>query len=493
MRVLVGLVLLAAVSAAAPQVKADDVVAEPVAAPVTTHHREHVGGASFSYSATAGEFVLEDNEGKPAATIFSTSYVRDDVRDVSKRPVLFLFNGGPGSASHQLHAALGPIHSSQSIDVDAPADAATGKLVPNPYSILDATDLVFIDPVGTGYSRLLPGGDGHAYWNVAGDANAVLTFIRAWLQENGRGASPKFIAGESYGGVRLATLLNSADDLKLSGAIFLSPMLDLTASMEAQGNDLPYIVALPTMAADAWYQNKIDRNGRTVEETFKDTQLFADTDYAAALFRGSELPETDRRRIAHEVAERIGVSDQFVLDNNLRIPVRSYVVALLADKKMRIGQLDGRYVGVASDLAKNRPPFDDPSMAPGDDIYRLFPAYFASLGFETARPYVGLAMEVNLHWDWSTLPPSGRGYASMMPSVTGAMHRNPDLRLMVASGYYDLSTPLGAVEFALDHADLPRDRVTTAFFEAGHSVYRNAEVNALLSAKIREFIRGTAH
>ena len=471
----------------------DTAPSEAVASPVTTIHREQLNGHVVTYAATVGEDVLKDDKGNPAATIFSISYVRQGAEAPAKRPVIFLFNGGPGASSDPLHMAFGPLTVSQSMDVGAASTGAPRKLIANAYSLLDTADLVFIDPVGTGFSRLLPGGDGSRYWNVHGDARAVLGFIRDWLAKNGRAASPKFLCGESYGGFRLATMLGDAGDLKFDGAIFVSPALDMTATSDAPGNDMPYILSLPTMAVDAWYHNRIDRDGRTLDNVFASALQFAETDYAAALLKGSALPDADRQRIAEEVAARIGLSKQFVLDRNLRISVQDFVTGLLADKGLRLGRTDGRYTGVAAELAKKSPPYDDPAIAPGGSVAGLLTDYLEKdLKFPSTRPYITLAMTVNMKWGWTS---GGRGpeaYINATPDVAKAMHENADLRIMTAGAYFDLATPLAATLYALDHAKLPKNHVVEKFYESGHSMYQHGPSHAKLAADVRAFVSNTS-
>ena len=458
---------------------------EPIAVPTTTHHTVTVDGQRLAYAATVGETILKDKSGTPAATIFSTSYLRDG--GDAKRPVIFFFNGGPGSSSDQLHLGLGPMRSSRSKDVNAAVPTTAATMVENPSSVLDAADLVFIDPVGTGFSRVLPGGDGKQYWNITGDAQSILAFIRGWLNEHNRTNSPKFLCGESYGGFRIATMLGEHSDLKFTGAMLISPALNMTASDPAPGNDLPFIMALPTMAADAWYHGRINRGGRSVQQVFDEAMKFAATDYASALLQGSRLQETDKRRVAHEVASRIGFSDDAVLKKNLRVPVDDFVLDLLPDKSRRIGWTDGRYTGVKAVLQKYHPPFNDPAIAPGGSVAPLITSYFRSLGFTTKRMYLTLAMKVNLGWNWNQ-GTEMRAYLDVTPNIAKAMHDDPKLRVFVAGGLYDLDAPYFASLYALDHVDIPSDRLTVATYESGHSMYQHEESLKLLAADLRAFV-----
>lgn len=462
-----------------------------VSVPVTTYHSGWFTGERITYAATVGETVLRDRAGKADATIFSISYVRTGVADPAKRPVLFAFNGGPGSSSDEVHLAFGPRRSSQSTEMSANR-TAPAQMISNPDSLITDADLVFIDPVGTGFSRVLPGGRGQPYWSVTGDARAVAGFIRQWLRKNGRTGSPVFICGESYGGMRLGAILSrDAAGIPLAGAIFLSPALDLTDTFEAPGDDMPYILALPSEAAIAWYHKRVPEGGRTLEEVFDDARRFAETDYAEALFQGSELPADVRQRVAREVAERIGLPTETVLRNNLRVPSGYFVVDLLATEGLRVGRTDGRYTGPEAELAKNRPPFDDPAIAPGGSVAGLLRQYLVNdLGFKTKRPYITLAMNVNSQWDWDVSSET-ESYANITPDIGTAMRKNPHLRLFVAGGYYDLAVPAQATIYAFDHGDLPLSRVTEKLYASGHVLYQSESVRQELAADIRAFIQKT--
>ncbi len=476
-----------------PEARADALdpptVAEPVAPPVVTRHSGVFNGQRIRYAATVGETILTNDAGQPAATIFSIAYVREGVRNPAMRPVLFVFNGGPGASSSPLHlGAFGPKRS----PTPQPGAAATGTrvLVDNPHSILSDTDLVFIDPVGAGFARLLPGGDGRSYWSIEGDAAAVLGFIRNWLRDNRRTASPKFIAGESYGGTRLATLLDDAEDLGLSGALFLSPLLDLSASIEAQGNDLPYILRLPSMAAVAWYHRRGSLDGDSLPEVFERAADFALGDYAAALLQGARLAPRESERVSREVARIIGVDQRLVADSNLRVPLEDFLMTLLPGTGLRVSRLDGRVTGEAAALVNNPPPYNDPSFALGGSIADLITRYLVDeLGFRTERRYVPFAADVNAAWSF-TAPDARQLYFTVTPAITEAMRENSRLRLFVGGGYFDLATPILGPRHALDHAGLPPGRVTTAYYEAGHSVFDHEPSLRQLSADVRRFIAG---
>lgn len=464
-----------------------------VAAPVTTYHSGLFGGQRVTYAATVGETVYRSSTGRPTATIFSVSYVRTDVSDPARRPVLFAFNGGPGSSSDELQLAFGPRRSSQSTGVHA-VHSQSDKMVDNPDSLIPVADLVFIDPVGTGFSRVLPGGHGAPYWNTIGDARSVAYFIRKWLRRNNRSSSPVFICGESYGGMRLGTILGSdAKGIPVVGAIFLSPAVDLTDTFEAPGNDMPFIMAFPGEAAIAWYHKRAYRKARTVVQVFDDAKRFAQTSYMEALFQGSRLSDQERRKIARQVAVRIGIPVKIVLRDDLRVPISQFVADLLADKGLRVGRTDGRYVGVEAKLAKKHPPFNDPSISPGGSDAGLMRRYLVNdLGFKTKRRYITLAMNVNSRWKWN-LSNQTESYSNVVPSVGVAMNKASSLRLFVAGGYYDLAVPLMATIYAFDHANVPKNRITEKFYESGHILYQSASVRRQLTTDIRAFVVRTTH
>jgi carboxypeptidase C (cathepsin A) len=467
---------------------------EIIAPPVTTHHVWRSDGHdSFRYSATVGETALEERSDRPPATIFSTAYILDDVPNPAQRPVVFFFNGGPGSSSDLLHLGFGPVRSSQSRDVDADHRGKSARIIANPNTLLDAADLVFIDPVGTGFSRVLSGDAGAAYWNVAGDATSISEFIRQWLLAHGRADSPTFICGESYGGFRLATILSDLNGVKLSGALFISPALDMTASMEAAGNEIPNILLFPTMAADAWYHGRVKSNDKTVSAVFQNALKFAETDYASALLRGSRLSDSERRHMAQEISARIGIPLDTVLKDNLRVSTEDFVTGLLADKGLKVGRTDGRYTGPQAELAKNHPPFDDPAIAPGGSVAGLLTDYFVKdLEFSTSRQYVTYAMNVNSKWNWNL---SSEGdlvtYINVTPKIAKAMQDDPKFRIFVAGGYFDLASPLAATVYALDHTQLPAGRVTETFYDSGHAIYQHDQSQAKLIADARAFLRGS--
>lgn len=476
-----------------PEPTPDMISDEPLIGPVATRHEIKIGGAKVAYTATFAEAPLNDASGKLQATISSTAYVVEGVRDRARRPVLFLFNGGPGASSSPLHfSAFGPRRLTDERD-----QAGQRKLVDNSYSLLDVSDLVFIDPVGTGFSRERPGVRSGAYWSVEGDAAAALQLIRKWLIDNERGGSPVFIAGESYGGFRLATMLKDAGDLPIAGLILISPMLDASGSADTTGNDQPYIFALPSMAVAAWEHNKIDRAGRTIEQVYAHAERFAQSDYAVALQQGSLLAAAERDRIAARMVALIGLPARTIAAANLRIDTQSFLEKLLAADGLIVGRLDTRVTAPKPDPAKapQRPPgANDPALGLGaSNIIKSEPikAYMeGELGVHTARDYLSLTLDVNFRWNWQGAGGSPRFYVNSTPNIAAAMTRQPQMRVLLVGGYYDMAVPLLGPRYALTHAGVPMERVTMHAFVAPHSAFQGEANLATGADVVRDFVRG---
>ncbi|HET6565962.1 MAG TPA: alpha/beta hydrolase fold domain-containing protein, partial [Xanthomonadales bacterium] len=329
----------------------------PLAEPVRSSHTGQYNGIEISYDVIAGELLMSGAEGEPAATMFSTAYVRTDKAAQPNRPVLFLFNGGPGASSSPLHLGIGPMRRPENDD--------EGALVPNPLSPIDAVDMVFVDPVGTGYTRLLQEGAGEQFWGIESDANAVLYLVRTWLEQNGRTNSPVFVMGESYGGTRAAAMAGQAEDVKISGVLLLSPALDFSAGAAVVGNNMPYIFLLPSMAATAVYHGVVDANGRSYLQVFNDAAVYAQSDYAAALYQGNTISADEKQVVAQKLSELIGLPADYIAQQNLRIDSWDFGDRLLAADEMRIGHLDARAKGLLADYKDQRPPGNDPSMSRG--------------------------------------------------------------------------------------------------------------------------------
>ena len=465
-------------------------IAGPLIGPVASEHRATVNGVSIPYRATFREYELKSADGRPQATISATSYVRTDR---PARPVFFLFNGGPGASSSPLHfTAFGP-------RLRPPGRGADDRpFTDNADSLLDVADLVFVDPVGTGFSRVLPGGSGASYWAPRGDAATVLELIRNWLRDNGRAAAPVFIAGESYGGFRLATMMGDASDLNLHGLLLVSPATSMAYLAGAGSSDNEYVFSLPTMAVAAWHHEKVDRRGLTAEQYYAEASDFAERDYLAALHQGSALPDADRRRIAARMAQFIGLSSDAILAANLRIGDDLFVDSLLRDSNRLVGRLDTRIAAPVRPPARaDRPAAaNDPSLGLGaTNVIRsaAITRYMAEeLGVNPGRDYVSLTLDVNFNWNWFEATDNRTLLYNPLRNIAAAMTASPSLRLMVAGGIFDLAVPPASARYAVRHANIPLDRVRFLALNAGHSPFEEPASRHAFAEEVRAFVRSTS-
>ena len=454
-----------------------------------THQSGTFGGQRINYVATAGETYLKAPDGTPRAAIFSTSYVREP-RDPN-RPVTFLFNGGPGSGSVWLHmGAFGPKR--VAIPSDARDDGGPPyPLVDNPDSLLDVTDIVFIDPVGTGFSHALGKTEPKEFWGVTKDAESVAQFIRLWLNENGRWNSPKYLGGESYGTTRSAAVVDQLEgqynDVALNGVILISTVLDFAAGADTPGNELSPVLNLPSMAATALYHGKAQ--APSVEGFVEEARQYALGPYAAALLKGQRLGAEERASVRRELSRFTGLSEAYLEQANLRVEPARFYKELLRDRGLTVGRLDSRYTGRDYDNAGETPD-NDPSFYGIDAGYTAaINAYLRGpLGYKSERSYVTIG---NVGpWDWQV--PGGRdinAYLNLTPYLGKAMRENSGLRLFVGQGYYDFATPFFAAEYALSRTGIPQDRIHYEYYGSGHMMYVRDEDRVKLSRDVRDFIR----
>ncbi len=455
-----------------------------------TRHSGTFGGQRVNYTATAGETFLRAEDGTARAAIFSTSYVREP-RDPG-RPVTFLFNGGPGSGSVWLHmGAFGPRRvaiPSNGTDDGAPPF----PIVDNPDSLLDVTDIVFIDPVGTGFSHALGETNPQDYWGVTKDAQSIAQFIRLWLNENGRWNSPKYLGGESYGTTRTAAVLNQLEgtfnDVALNGLILISTVLDFGAGADTPGNEMTHILNLPSMAATALYHNKAQ--APSVEQFIEEARRFATGPYAHALLQGTSLGTEERASVRRELARFTGLSEEFIDRADLRVSPDRFYKELLRDRGLTVGRLDSRYTGRDYDNAGENVD-NDPS------FYGIDAGYTAAvnqhlretLGFRTDRSYVTIGPVGP--WDWRL--GGGRDndvYVNVAPYIGRALRENSGLRVFVGQGYYDFATPFFAAEYSLSRTGIPSDRIHYEYYGSGHMMYVRDDDRVKLSRDVRAFIRG---
>lgn len=458
---------------------------------VATDHRGRFNGQDVSYRALVERHAFVDEAGREQAALITTSYLRTGV-ETSERPVLFLFNGGPGASTTPLHFdAFGPW-----LRV-GPADAR--YLVPNPESPLDAMDLVFIDPVGTGYSRARA--DDHAFWTVEGDARSVGQVIVSWLERHGRVDAPRYLLGQSYGTVRAPQVLVQMPDLEVDGVALFALVGGRTHPI------FESMALLPAFATAAHAHGKGALAGQPVREVYAEAVEFARGDYLRALVEGGSLPADARARIAGRVAELTGLSDQRILEAELRPSRADFMFELLRDQGLRTGQLDARATR-SLDAPPARPPYDDPGLgyAPEASVAPPAPAdairdgdgesvvdryYREVLGFDAGTAYIALNLDVNMAFQQSgmRLPEAAEQGLRLLAQ---RMQAAPSLRLLWVAGLYDLTTPAYGGRFALDQAGIPGAQLTAAYFESGHSVYVEQANRAALAGRLRDFVAPAA-
>jgi carboxypeptidase C (cathepsin A) len=448
----------------------------------TTRHQVTIGGEAIAYVATAGRMTLRDYEGKPKARVFFVSYTREGTDDPAARPITFAFNGGPGSSAVWLHmGALGP----RRVVMGAEGEALPPpyRLAENESSWLDLTDLVFVDPVSTGYSRPFEGEEARQFHGLEEDVSWVGEFVRLYLTRYRRWSSPKFLAGESYGTTRAAALsghLQDALGMNLNGVVLVSTVLDFSTIRFDQGNDAPYWLFLPSYTAIAFHHRRLEPAlQQDLQRTLREAETFARTDYLQALARGTDLPPAEADAIARRVARYTGLPVEFVKRANLRVSGGLFQKELLREQGKIVGRFDGRYTGDdASDVGAN--PQYDPSYAAIQGAYTgTFNDYVRrELGFESDQPYEILTGRVH---PWSF--PANNRYVNVSERLREALVKNPGLHVLVASGYHDLATPYFAADYTVSHLGLDperRARVTQTYYEAGHMMYlRRADLERL--------------
>jgi len=462
---------------------------------VQTKHSVKIGGQEIKYTATAGTILLKLEDGTPKASIFYVAYAKDDASDASQRPLTFSFNGGPGSASVWLHLGLFGPRRVQMGDAGALLPPPY-KLVNNDVSLLDVSDLVFIDPVSTGYSRAVPGEAPKQFHGITEDVESVADFIRLYATRNKRWSSPKFLAGESYGTTRAAGLsgyLQQRYGMYLNGIVLISTILNFETAEFDTGNDLPYILYLPTYTAIAWYHKKLpaDLQGGDVQKAVEESRKFAVGEYADALMTGDALPSARRAEIIQKISRLAGLSPDYIDRTNLRIEIQRFTKELLRSERRTIGRIDARFTGFDRDAAGERPEFD-PSIAAIIGPYSgMLNDYVRNdLKFDSDLPYEVLTGRVR---PWNYAPYENR-YVNVAETLRGAMTQNPFLHVFVAKGYYDLATPFFAADYTFDHLGLDptlRGHLSGAYYEAGHMMYVHPPSLAKLKTDIALFIKSS--
>ncbi|MGA3068545.1 MAG: peptidase S10 [Tepidisphaeraceae bacterium] len=453
-----------------------------------TKHSVTINGQQIDYEATAGTIGLKDEEGKPKADFFFVAYVKQPADQAATRPITFVFNGGPGAAAVWLHlGAVGPKRIE--LGPDGLPTAPPHRLIDNDQSWLDATDLVFIDPVGTGFSRAAGTYKPEDFFGLENDIKSIAEFIRIYLTRYNRWSSPKYLAGESYGTTRaagLADYLADEDGIDLNGIILISSILNFETTNLQSGNDLPYALYLPSYTAIAIYHGKIHTSDEP--RMLQEVSRWAETDYLALLAKGSGLSESDRRDAIERLSRYTGLAKDLIDRCDLRIDPGMFRKKLLADQRLIIGRFDGRISG--EDL---KPGTDDSDFDPSLSYY--FPVYSSTFNDYIRRD---LKYDSDLKYGvlngvgpWNLMPEGGIGYPDVTESLQRAMVGNPHLRVMVAAGWDDLATPFLSANYTFDHLDPTgklKERVTQTYYPSGHMIYHDPSSLKQLKADVAKFL-----
>jgi len=476
---------------------------KPIPSPksFTTKHTLKINGENLAYQVTGEELYLKDKNGKPVASFWSTAYTLPEGKTAKSsdlsRPVCFVFNGGPGSASIWLHMGLlGP--KLVQVDSDAIKDdgAAPFTMTDNPYALLDITDLIFIDPIGTGYSRVVGKGKVENYWGLNEDAKSVAAFIRMWTTKHQRWNAPKYLIGESFGTTRAAAiadeLMGGGQDMALNGLVMISQALDYAGSTSIHDNITSYLTYLPSMAATAWYHKKAG-NDKTLEAFVEEARQFTYDVYAPALYRGNFLKEADKTNIINQLAYFTGLDKTYIAQSNLRILMPRFQKELLRAENKTLGRLDGRYYGNEADQIAERPTLGDASSYKISSAYTAaLQSYYASdLTIQMERPYLTSNRAIYPKWNWKPVPKNSGwepNYVNTSRRLARAMRKNTGLKVLVASGYYDLITPFFDAEYTFSRNGILTDKVDFKYYEGGHMMYTHHPALKQLCQDIRTFL-----
>jgi len=468
---------------------------KPVPPEKTTqsHGSVDVGGRTVHYTATAGNVLIRDDKGDANASVFYVAYTAEDSKG-GQRPVTFFYNGGPGSSSVWLHmGSLAPVR------VESASAGATAPppyhLVPNQYSLIDTSDLVFIDAIGTGYSSAVGKGKDKDFWGVDEDLKAFAKAITRYVTINQRWNAPKFLFGESYGTTRSAGLVNllQSQGMAFNGVVLLSSILNYGAN--SPGLDQTFINVLPSYAAIAWYHDRVPNKPADLQAFLADARAFARGEYAAALAKGQDLSKADEEAVARKLAGFTGLSVAYVEEANLRINASRFRKELLRDQRRTLGRYDARYEGVDLDAAGENPEYDASDTAIGGAFTAAFNNYVEStLKYASDQPYKTTGgSDIIRQWDWKHEQPGAR-FPQRQPYVAGdlalAMRENPKLHVLSANGYFDLATPFFGTEYDLGHMQLDpalRGNLDFSYYPSGHMVYLNVDALAKLKADLATF------
>jgi carboxypeptidase C (cathepsin A) len=457
-----------------------------------THHTIKMGNETVNYTATAANYIIKDDNGAPKASMFFTSYVKEGVTDPARRPISFVYNGGPGSGSLFTHMGLGPRRIV--LTDDGHGMPAPYSITDNPESFLDATDLVFIDAIGTGYSRPGPGENPTQFYGVTQDAQWFADFIYQYLTRTERWSSPKFLIGESYGTTRSAQLSNTLQhrhQIYLNGVVLVS-----SVGFGNWGADDRSIFFLPTMIASAWYHKLLppDLQKMTIEQIAQHAREFAHGEYAQALEKGDEIPAAEYQKVVKDLSRMTGLSTKYIEETNLRISPQRWFKELLRDKRKTVGRLDARFTGMDADAAGERNEYDSSEASYEGAYSAMFQDYVRKELKWNSDTYYQITGNVR---PWDQGQPGAPAEA-----LRSAMTEQGTMKVLVVAGYYDLATPFNGIEQTVSHMGLEsaiRKNISFTYYEAGHMMYidRKAreklhkDVDAFINASYKDVVRPT--
>ncbi len=446
--------------------------------PVMTHHQISVDGKLLKYTAAAGRLPIKRADGKIEAEMFFVAYTLDG-QDAAKRPLTFAFNGGPGSASIWLHmGALGP--RKVVLQPEGFLPPAPYRMEDNPYTLLDKTDLVLIDAIGTGFSRTADSETFKKFWGVKGDIESFSEFIRLYITRNERWSSPLFLLGESYGTTRSAGVAGylASRGISFNGITLLSMVLNFETLEDNKTNDEPFIFLLPSFTMIAGYHHKLAPDlAQDMAKARAESETWSYQGYAPALAKGDALTAEERQKVIDQLSRFTGINKEIIDEANLRIDVAKFTHFLLIDQKLRVGRLDGRFTGPDPNGLLDTQFYDPTGSATEPPFTSVFNSYLRTeLGYKTDMPYYIFAANAGFDkWDWGS---AIRGFPDTASALREAIVKNPYLKVLVMEGYYDLATPYFAANYTIDHLDLPqkyRNNISYATYEAGHMIYLPVE------------------
>jgi carboxypeptidase C (cathepsin A) len=474
-------------------------VKEASPASSVTHHQITIDGKVIKYTATAGWYILKDPQDKQIARFGYTAYTVDGVKNLTLRPVTFAFNGGPGSSSIWLHMGImGPRR--VVVNDGGYAPPPPSQVIDNAYTPLDVTDVVMIDPVGTGYSKPLGDAKPADFHGVDEDLKSVAQFIKRYVSENGRWGSPKYVLGESYGGMRgagLAYYLQANMNMNLNGLVLISPFLNGATGIDGEGMDLGHVTYLPTLAATAWYHGLVPNKPATVQEYMHEVEQFARTEYAAALAQGYVIPAAEKKAVAAKLARYTGTSAEFWERADLRVSHPQFLQELQRGNRLIAGRIDSRFIGPALDPLAEDMDYDPFFPSVGPAYTSAFLGYMHDeLKFGREEEYMVSAFEID--WSWKHKTPGHGGWMSPVPTTVPdlalAMTMNPGLHVLVQQGWYDLATPFLATKMDLEHLRITpeaRTRIQVEHYDAGHMMYVHEPSMRKFRNDLVGFIRAT--